>query len=71
MFMFQSNNTVHSYSTRQASHLQLVNPRTALAHKSIRHIGPDVWNSLPNNVRKLQTPNSFKGAIKRILLSRM
>ena len=69
--MFQSNNAVHSYSTRQASNIHLVNPRTTLAHKSIRHSGPDVWNSLPQHVRTLQTPLSFKRAIKRILISKM
>ena len=70
-YMFQSNNAVHSYSTRQASNIHLVNPRTTLAHKSIRHSGPDVWNSLPQHVRTLQTPHSFKRAIKRILISKM
>ena len=70
--MFQSNNAVHSCSTRQASNIHLVNPRTTLAHKSIiRHSGPDVWNSLPQHVRTLQTPHSFNRAIKRILISKM
>ena len=69
--MFQPNSAVHSYSTRQALDIHLQNPRTALAHKSIRHRGPDVWNSLPQNVRCKQKLVSFKGAIKHILLSHM
>ena len=69
--MFQSNNAVHSYSTRQASNIHLVNPRSTLAHKSIRHSGPDVWNSLPQHVRNLQTQHSFKRAIKRSLILKM
>ena len=69
--MFQPNNAVHSYSTRQALNVHLENPRTTLAHKSIRHRGPDVWNSLPQDVRCKEKLPSFKGAIKRILLSHM
>ena len=69
--MFQSNNAVHSYSTRQASNIHLVNPRSSLAHKSIRHSGPDVWNSLPQHDRNLQTKHSFKRAIKRSLILKM
>ena len=69
--MFKANNAVHSYSTRQASNIHLVNPRSTLAHKSIRHSGPDVWNSLPQHVRNLQTKHSFKNAIKRSLILKM
>ena len=69
--MFQSNSDVHSYSTRQALDVHLENPRTSLAHKSVRHRGPDVWNSLPQDVRCKNKLLSFKGAIKRILLSHM
>ena len=69
--IFQPNSAVHSYSTRQASDVHLENPRTALAHKSIRHRGPDVWNSLPQDVRCKEKLLSFKGAIKRIIFSNM
>ena len=69
--MFQPNSAVHSYATRQALDVHLENPHTALAHKSIRHRGPDVWNSLPQDVRCKRKLLSFKVAIKRILLSRM
>ena len=69
--MFQTNSAVHSYSTRQASNIHLNNPRTALAYKSIRHSGPDVWNSLPQSVRDVQKTHSFKKKIKHILISKM
>ena len=67
--MFQLNSAVHSYPTRQASDIHLVNPGTALAYKSVRHSGPDVWNALPQHVRNLQKIVTFKRSIKHILLS--
>ena len=69
--MFQPNNMVHSYSTRQSSNLHVVNPHTTLAQKSIRHRGPDVWNSLPNDIRNIKSTNSFKRALKCIIISQM
>ena len=69
--MFQINAKVHSHFTRQVSHIHLNNPLTALAHKSIRHSGPDIWNSLPQRVRDLQKMHSFKKAIKSILFLKM
>ena len=44
--MFISNSQIHSYNTRTCDNFHLFNPRTALAQKSIRHRGPDVWHSL-------------------------
>ena len=38
---------LHSYPTRQSSNFHLNNPKTLLTHKSFRHHGPEVWNSLP------------------------
>ena len=69
--MFQPNNMVHSYSTRQSSNLHVVNPHPTLAQKSIRHRGPDVWNSLPNDIRNIKSTNSFKRALKCIIISQM
>mgnify|MGYP000896791022 FL=1 len=67
--MFLKNNAIHSYSTRQAANLHLFNPRTVLAHKSVRHTGPDVWNSLLIETRNLPTIYSFKNAVKRMLIA--
>ena len=69
--MFQRNNEVHSYHTRQSTKMHLSNPRTMLAHKSVRHSGPDVWNSIPAEMRNLLSIHSFKISVKRMLISRM
>ena len=60
--MFRRNNDVHTYPTRQAANIHLCNPRTALAHKSVRHNGPDVWNSLSTDTRNLLTIHSLKNS---------
>ena len=69
--MFQPNSAVHSYPTRQATKLHVSNPHTMLAHKSIRHRGPDVWNSLPNKLCNMLTEHLFKRTVKHMLLSNM
>ena len=69
--MFRKNSDVHTYATRQSSKMHLLNPRTVLAHKSIRHNGPDVWNALPDDTQNMRTIHSFKKAVKRLLISKM
>lgn len=69
--MFQRNDEVHSYRTRQSTKIHLCNPRTKLAHKSIRHSGPDVWNSIPEEIRNLLSMRSFKSSVKQRLISQM
>ena len=69
--MFQQNNAIHTYFTRQAANIHLSNPRTVLAQKSIRHYGPDVWNSIPSDTRNLLTTQSFKRAVKCMLIAKM
>ena len=68
--MFQANREVHSYPTRHGCNIHLTNPKTALAHKSIRHTGPDVWNSLPPKIRNLNSTGLFKKSLKHMLLER-
>ena len=66
--LFNLNKDIHSYPTRQTDKFHLRNPKTVLALKSIRHTGPDIWNSLPNEIRNLNTLYSFKKAVKTMLL---
>ena len=66
---FTPNSKIHSYPTRQSSNYHLENPRILLAQKSLKHHGPDVWNSLPDNLKQCQNLSSFKKHFKEILLS--
>ena len=68
--LFTLNNTIHSYPTRNSQNFHLTNPKLIiLAHKSIRHYGPDLWNNLPITTKSCTTLYSFKSTMKRILLS--
>ena len=67
--MFTLNESIHSYPTRSSHNFHLTNPKILLAHKSIRHHGPDLWNSLPNDIKSCTTLYSFKSKMKTKLLS--
>jgi len=53
--VFIPNSLVHSYPTRHCTDFHLHNPKTLLAHKSIRYHGPDIWNGLPAYVKQCTT----------------
>ena len=67
--MFQLNSSIHKYPTRTSTNVHLNNPKTALAHRSIRHTGPDIWNSLPIDIRSSPTKFILKKRLKNYLLS--
>ena len=67
--MFRQNRDIHSYPTRHACNIHLTNPRTLLSHKSIRHSGPDVWNSLSPQIRGISSARLFKKSVKTLLFA--
>ena len=67
--VFTLNTQIHEHSTRHCSDIHLNNPRLLLAHRSIRHNGPDIWNSLPQQAKQCTTLFSFKAVMKKNLLS--
>ena len=68
--MFKLNSAVHNYPTRIPSNVHLLNPITRLAHKSIRHTGPDIWNNIPLYVRRYSTISRFKLEFKKFIINR-
>ena len=63
--IFIYNRDIHSYPTRHSSDFHLTNPKLIIAHKTIRHHGPDVWNNLPNDIKQAASLLSFKASLKR------
>ena len=63
------NSNIHSYPTRRSSDYHLENPRIVLAQKSLKHHGPDVWNSLPDIIKQCDTISLFKKHLKDSILS--
>ena len=68
--MFKLNSAVHNYPTRISTNVHLLNPITRLAHKSIRHTGPDIWNNIPLFVRRCSTISRFKFDFKKFNINR-
>ena len=66
---FTKNSDIHSYETRNANKYHLSNPKTSLAQKTIKHRGPDIWNSLPDHITQCKSLNSFKYSLKNHILS--
>ena len=67
--MFLYNKNIHHYPTRVSHNFHLSNPKISLASKSIRHYGPDIWNSLPTSIKSTPSAHSFKNNMKKYLLS--
>ena len=65
---FALNKALHSYPTRTCNNIHVNNPKMLLAHRSLRHHGPDIWNNLPDYTKQITFLNSFKRIIKQILL---
>ena len=68
--IFNLNSNVHTYPTRRSSDYHLQNPRIILAQRSIRHHGPDIWNSLPPHLKRCSSLYSFKASFKKYLISK-
>ena len=51
--LFQLDKDIHSYPIGQSDKFHVQNLKTVMALKSIRHTGPDIWNSLPSEIRTL------------------
>ena len=68
---FSYNKNIHSYPTRTRNNIHLKNPRILLAHKSLRHHGPDVWNALPNHSKHSTSfLKPFKRKLKEIMINK-
>ena len=66
---YTMNTSIHSYPTRNSSNFHLINPKLLIAQRSIRHHGPDLWNSLPESIKLSSSLYSFKANVKSMLLS--
>ena len=67
--IFQKNKSIHLYNTRNSENFHLINPRTTIAQRSIRHTGPDIWHSLPVEIKNRTFISSFKTTLKNYLLT--
>jgi len=55
-----------SYSLRKSLNVVVSRPRTEQGRRSFKHRAAIAWNSLPDSVKQLENPLSFKRKIKSI-----
>ena len=51
--------------------LKLPFRKTKLGIQSLSYVGPNTWNSLPNNLKSATSVNSFKHYIKEFFLKKL
>ena len=66
--LFQTNQQLHNYPTRQSSFFHLYRLRTVLRKKTLIFTGPVFWNSLDLTLKQLPTLSIFKHHLKEKLL---
>ena len=59
----------HSYNTRNRSDLLPTRSRLTITQNSISASGPNIWNSIPNEIKSISSKQSFKFQYKKFLLS--
>ena len=67
---FELNCNIHDYFTRNSTNYHFPVIRTSLSLKSIFSRGPSIWNSLPDDLKKSCSLNSFKRKFKAFLIDK-
>ena len=66
--LFQKNQQLHNYATRQSSFFHLHRMRTVLRKRNVIFTGPVYWNSLDTTLKQMPNLNTFKHHLKQKLL---
>ena len=64
---FNMQQVTHTYSTRQVGNLAITKYKTELYSKSIRILGPKLWNNLPEEIKASPSLNSFKKNVTKFI----
>ena len=56
------------YPTRYTNQIAPLFQRLALTQRSLNYIGPQIWNSLPDNIRNITCLSLFKRLTKKYLI---
>ena len=67
--MLQQNNVFHKHKTRSANDFHFPFVRTNVAKFSFRFHAPEVWNSLPRNIKLISNKKNFRQLTIQHLLS--
>ncbi len=67
--LLQTNNSIHQYRTRQSNNLHVDKSKLEYYNRSFTITGTKLWSRLPQNVKDMPTPSSFKHSCKTYFLS--
>ena len=67
---FSLNCDIHNYFTRSAAKFHLPKIRTSLFYYSVIYQGPIIWNSLPMEIRQIDSLNLFKRKMKNYFIDK-
>ena len=62
-------NRNHHYETRAVQNLVPFDARLTITEHSLRVRGPNIWNSIPQDIKNAPTISIFKSRYKKYLLS--
>ena len=68
--LYASNRNVHDHETRQACDLHVPYGRLDIRWNSMKIHGANMWNSIPENIKKSDSINVFKQRLRNYLLDR-
>ena len=68
--LYGLNLTLHNHNTRQLNNPHVRYRRTQLAARQINHIGPQIWQQLPNNLKTKPNIKLFTKHCKKYLLGK-
>jgi len=66
---FILNKSIHGHSTRSVNDFHLENCQTSFGTKSMRHIGPSLWNSLPIDLKYEHSLQNFQKKLRVYLIN--
>ena len=65
---FTLNSSIHSHLTRSANDLHVPRAKTCVRISSIKVLGAQIWNDIPNSIRDSTTVATFKRNFKKHLI---
>ena len=67
---FQQNTNIHEHNTRQINQLRTHKYKTKIGQQTVENTAACLWNNLPDHIKKIEKPNSFKKQTKDLYIKK-
>ncbi len=68
LYIFNSNTEIHDHNTRHRRDAHITYKRTDQISRSFIHKGPEIWLTIPDELKHARTFSSFKKQMKKLIL---